>query len=239
MLDLLAFAPHPDDAELACGGTLALLGSLGYKVGIVDLTEGELGTRGTPDQRAKEREKASRTLGLSLRVGLRLPDMGLVRSDPGQLERVVESLREHMPRVVLAPHWDDRHPDHVEAGHMVASAFFLAGASRFGRGREPFKPAALVYYTGSIEFEPSFIVNISGQFETKMKAIGCYASQFSPRAAGEPPTDIAHPHFLERVKVRARHYGIMAGVEYGEPFFMKKPVVTSDPMQLLAPLGIG
>jgi bacillithiol biosynthesis deacetylase BshB1 len=236
ILDLVAFAPHPDDAELACGGTLARLASMGYGVGIVDLTEGETGTRGAADIRSRERKKATKVLGLSFREVIGLPDTGLLRSDREQLETVVESLRRHRPRVVLAPHWGDRHPDHVEAGHLVASAYFLAGVSKFGGDLRPFKPSALVYYPGSFEFEPSFIVDISAQFETKMEAIACYSSQFSERAAGEPDTDIARPHFLERIRARARHFGLMVGVEYGEPFFMNRPVVVSDPISTLTPL---
>jgi bacillithiol biosynthesis deacetylase BshB1 len=234
-LDVLAFAPHPDDAELGCGGTLARLAAMGYKVGVVDLTEGEAGTRGSPDARSRERKRATEMLGLKLREGAALPDTGLSRSDRGQLEIVVRALRRHLPSVVLAPHWGDRHPDHVEGSHLVESAVFLAGTSRFGEGSGPFKPKALAYYPGSYELEPSFVVDISAQFETKMDAILCYSSQFSKRAAGEPKTDIAHPHFLERIEARARHFGLMVGVEYGEPFFMKRPVVLSDPIDILAP----
>jgi bacillithiol biosynthesis deacetylase BshB1 len=234
MLDLLAFAPHPDDAELACGGTLLRLSSIGYKVGVVDLTEGELGTRGSARTRSRERAKASRALGLALRKGLGLPDMGLSGVDRTQLEAVVKSIRTHRPAVVLAPHWEDRHPDHVEGSALVTHAFFLAGAAKFTGRTRPFKPSALAYYLGSLDFEPSFVVDISGQFGGKMEAIECYSSQFSPRLPGEPETDIAHPHFLERVRARARHYGLMAGVEYGEPYLVKRPVALGDPIAVLA-----
>lgn len=236
MLDLLAFAPHPDDAELACGGTLLRLSSMGYRVGVVDLTEGELGTRGTPGKRDRERKKASLALGLSLREGLGLPDMGLSGVDRAQLEAVVKALRRHRPAVVLAPHWEDRHPDHVEGSALVTHAFFLAGAAKFTGRSEPFKPVALAYYLGSLDFEPSFVVDISGQFDGKMEAVSCYSSQFSPRLPGEPETDIAHPHFLERVRARARHYGLMAGAEYGEPYLVKKPIALDDPIAVLAGL---
>jgi bacillithiol biosynthesis deacetylase BshB1 len=234
MLDLLAFAPHPDDAELACGGTLLRLSSMGYRVGVVDLTEGELGTRGTAARRDRERVKASKTLGLAAREGLRLPDMGLSGIDPKQLQAVVKALRVHRPAVVLAPHWEDRHPDHVEGSALVTHAFFLAGAAKFAAESKPFKPAALAYYQGSLDFEPSFVVDISGQFDEKMEAVACYSSQFSPRKKGEPETDIAHPHFLERVRARARHYGLMAGVEYGEPYLVKRPFALDDPVAVLA-----
>jgi bacillithiol biosynthesis deacetylase BshB1 len=236
MLDLLAFAPHPDDAELACGGTLLRLSSMGYRVGVVDLTEGELGTRGTARRRSMERAKASRALGLAVREGLGLPDMGLSGVDRAQLEAVVGAVRAHRPAVVLAPHWEDRHPDHVEGSALVTHAFFLAGAAKFTSGSKPFKPSALAYYLGSLDFEPSFVVDVSDQFEGKMKAIGCYSSQFSPRLPGEPETDIAHPHFLERIRARARHYGLMAGVEYGEPYLVKRPIALGDPIAVLAGL---
>ncbi len=234
MLDVLAFAPHPDDAELGGGGTLILLSSLGYKVGVVDLTEGEMGTRGDAQTRSGEKEKASRVLGLRHREGLRLPDMGLCRTDRGQLESVVRAMRKSKAAVVLAPHWQDRHPDHVEGSFLVAYGFFLSAAANFCGDTEPFKPAALAYYQGSVEFDPTFVVDVSGRFEKKMEAVRCYASQFSPRSAGETETDISHPFFLERVKARARHYGLMVGVEYGEPFFMKRPVGVRDPFELLA-----
>lgn len=232
MYDLIAYAPHPDDAELFCGGTLLRLSSMGYRVGVADLTEGEAGTRGTREIRSKEREKASATLGLAVREGLGLPDMGLVATNRAQLEAVVESMRKHRPRIVLAPHWGDRHPDHVEGSGLVTSAVFLAGAAKFGAG-EPFKPSVIAYYQGSLEFMPSFIVDISDQFEKKMEAIACYSSQFSPQSVGEPETDVANPHFLERVRARARHYGLMGGAEYGEAFVLKGPVAVSDPVKML------
>jgi bacillithiol biosynthesis deacetylase BshB1 len=232
MCDLIAYAPHPDDAELFCGGTLLRLSTMGYRVGVVDLTEGESGTRGTPETRSKERENATKVLGLAVRKGLKLPDMGLLGTDRVQLEAVVASIREHRPKLVLAPHWGDRHPDHVEGSKLVTSAVFLAGAARFGIG-EPFKPPAVAYYQGSLEFVPSLIVDIGEQYEKKLEAIGCYVSQFSRRLPEEPATDIAHPHFLARVAARARHYGLMIGAEFGEPFFVKGPVGISDPIGLL------
>lgn len=233
MCDLIAYAPHPDDAELFCGGTLVGLSSKGYRVGVVDLTEGERGTRGTPEKRAKERDAASKVLGLALREGLELPDMGLVGTDAGQLETVVASIRSRRPKVILAPHWEDRHPDHVEASKLVTGAAFLAGAAKFGEGA-PFKPTALAYYQGRFEMSPSFVVDISEHFERKMEAIRCYASQFSPRTAGEPETEIADPLFIEKIRARARHYGAMIGVEYGEPFLLKDPVGIADAIELLA-----
>lgn len=233
MCDLIAFAPHPDDAELFCGGTLLRLSSMGYKVGVVDLTEGEKGSRGTVEARSEERGKASKVLGLAIREGLSIPDMGIISADQRQREAVVASIRKHRPKIVLAPHWGDRHPDHVQASELVTGACFLAGTTKFGGGSDPFKPSALAYYQGSLEFEPSFIVDIGAQFEGKMKAIECYFSQFSLRAAGEPEMDIAKPQFLEWVRARARHYGLMAGAEYGEPFFMNKAPRISDPIALL------
>lgn len=233
MCDLIAFAPHPDDAELFCGGTLLRLSQKGYKVGVVDLTEGELGTRGTSQERSEERAKASEVLRLAVREGLALPDMGLASTDKGQREAVVKSIRSHRPKIVLAPHWNDRHPDHVQASELVTSAFFLAGTAKYPGGTDPFKPSALVYYQGSLDFEPSFIVDISAQYKDKMKAVECYASQFSPHSEGEPETDIAHPHFLKRVSARAKHYGLMVGVKYGEPFYLKRPLGVSDPVNLL------
>jgi bacillithiol biosynthesis deacetylase BshB1 len=213
---------------------------MGYKVGVVDLTEGEFGTRGTPKVRAQEREGASRTMGLAVREGLGLPDMGLVRTEEGQIKAVVEAIRRLRPSLVLAPHWEDRHPDHVEGSVLVTSAFFFSGVARFAPGSDPFRPSGLIYYQGSLEFDPSFIVDISAGFEKKMEAIASYASQFSPRSPNEPETEIAHPHFLERVRARGRHYGLMAGVEYGEPYFTKRPVVVSDPISLIVPkLGGG
>jgi len=214
------------------------MAAMGYDVGVIDLTEGEAGTRGDPDERSRERELATEVLGLSVREGLGLPDTRVVRSDRDQLEKVVDALRRHRPRVVLAPHWEDRHPDHTEGSRLVTGAFFFAGAAAFGKGSEAFKPEALGYYPGSLEFDPSFVVDISEQFETKMRAIACYSSQFSPRSPGEPATDISDPRFLEKIRARARHYGLMVGVDYGEPILMKRPVVVSDPIEILAPRGV-
>jgi len=236
LCDVIAFAPHPDDAELCCGGTLALLASMDYRVGVIDLTDGERGTRGTPAERRRERERASEVLGLHLREGLGLPDTGISSSEPAHREAVVAALREHRPAIVLAPHWADRHPDHIEGSALVTASFFLAGAAKFGEG-EPFKPRALAYYQGSAEFQPSVVVDISKFFERKMKAVECYSSQFSEPRDGEPATDIAHPHFLERVRARARHYGLMVGVEYGEPFYVKAPPVAADLVEFLVPGG--
>jgi N-acetylglucosamine malate deacetylase 1 len=234
-LDILAFGAHPDDVELAASGTLIKAARGGRRTGVVTLTRGEMGTRGTVEGRAREFEKASSLMGLSASEMLSLPDGRLV-VDTESREAVVRKIRQYRPTIVLLPYWEDRHPDHSAASRIVQEAAFLAGLRKLDTGQEPHRPAELVYYMSSWEFEPSFIVDISDFLEDKTRAIRAYGTQvYAPEsvtreeaggsearhtAAGEQ-TFISSEHFWELLLARMAHYGRLIGRKYGEPFRIK------------------
>lgn len=230
-LDVLAFGAHPDDVELCCGGLLALLSRRGHRVGVVDLTGGEMASRGTPETRATEAAAAARALGLELRENLGLPDTGV---DPGavsQLAAVVGVLRRLRPEIVVAPHSEARHPDHEAASELVSRAVFYAGVTKF-EGEPPgerFVPRQVVFYMNRHTFEPSFIVDTTAVAEVKVQAIRCYASQLTT-AGGEAPTLVGSPLTLAVVEARDRYYGAMLGIGHGEPFVMRGAVGLVDPI---------
>jgi bacillithiol biosynthesis deacetylase BshB1 len=227
-VDVLAFAPHPDDIELGCGGTLILLSDSGYRVGLVDLTRGERGTRGTIEIRARESEAARGILGAAFRSNLAFPDLGVDSRAPDQIRSVVEMIRTSKPRLVLSCSERDRHPDHMEAAQLVEKACYLAGLAEFAAGGRPFRPDRLLFYMGRLVFEPKVIVDISSVFERKMKAAAAFHSQFF-RDPGDPRvTPISEPGFLDRVAARFRHFGSRIGAEYGEPFDLREPFGLRD-----------
>lgn len=231
-LDLLVFAAHPDDAELAGGGLLARANALGQKVGIVDLTRGELGSRGTPETRAEESAAADRVLGVSVRENLGLPDGGLVPNDLDARRLVVDAIRRHRPTLIAAPHLEDLHPDHAAAGRIVADALYPSGFANYETGSRPYRPAGLIHYMNHFAFEPSFVLDITDVFEVKLAAIRCYASQLHREGSTEPATNISRPDFLARIEGRAREYGSRIGVGFGEPWFSSRPVPVQDPVAL-------
>ncbi len=234
MSDVLALAPHPDDIELSAGGTVALLAAAGRSVAMVDLTRGERATRGTPELRAREAAAAAGALGVAERENLGLPDGGLSRHDPAQLEAVVEAIRRHRPRLVIAMHWNDDHPDHIEAGHLVRRAAYLAGLRNWpAPDREAARPGRVIFAMGRRPFTPSLVVDVTAHYEAKRRAVAAYASQFR-RDAGDPlVTPISNPEFLARLEGRDRTYGGRVGAEFGEPFFEVGPVPVRDPAALL------
>jgi len=219
MLDVLAVAPHPDDIELTAGGTVASLTAAGMRVGFLDLTRGERSTRGTPELRAAESAEAARRLGVALRENLDLGDGGLDARNPDQLQALVGALRTHRPRLVLAMHDKDDHPDHIEAAHLVRRAAFLAGLRNYpGGGGEPHRPQRVLFAMGRQRFEPTVIVDVTAVYGVKRNAVEAYRSQFF-RDPGDPlTTPISEPGFLDRIAARDREYGAWIGVEYGEPF---------------------
>lgn len=231
-LDVLAFGTHPDDLELCCGGTLILLARKGYRIGAADITRGELGTRGSAPIRARETAAATRVLGLSLRVNLGIPD-GNIELSQENLLAVIRLIRQHRPRLVLAPYWEERHYDHVHASQLVSEAAFYSGLAKIDTGQESFRPFRVLYYAGRIEYTPSFVVDISEVFQTKMKAIRCYRSQFyrnDGKAAREPQTMISTPLALEVIESMTRHYGAMIGARHGEPFLVREALEIPDPV---------
>jgi bacillithiol biosynthesis deacetylase BshB1 len=225
-LDILAFGAHPDDVELHIGGTLAKMAALGYAIGVVDLTRGELGTRGTPAIRAREAKKAAGILGLKVRENLGLPD-GEVLVAPDSRLKVIRALRKHRPMMVLAPHWDEAHPDHANAGRLAAEASHHAGLAKIKTGQEKFRPKAILYYMLPPYVRPTFVVDISGHIEQREAAIRAHQSQlFDP--GREPDTYLSQPDFLYRVNAVVSYYGTLIGRAKGEAFFMKMPPEIPD-----------
>ncbi|HED10407.1 MAG TPA: bacillithiol biosynthesis deacetylase BshB1 [Caldithrix abyssi] len=231
-IDVLAFGPHPDDVELFCGGLLLKLKKQGYRTAIADMTRGELGTRGTVEIRAAEAAEAARILKADQRLNLDIADGG-VRAEDGQKSKVVEVLRRLRPRIVLAPYFQDRHPDHVQGARLIEEAVFLSGVAKWHPGLEPWRPHAVIHYFMHRVDSPSFIVDISGEMEEKLRAVKAYKSQFHDPASAEPETYISSPAFLESVKTRAAYFGFKIGVEYGEPFFVKSPLRIDNIMTLV------
>ncbi|HEY7728968.1 MAG TPA: bacillithiol biosynthesis deacetylase BshB1 [Candidatus Eisenbacteria bacterium] len=227
-LDLLAIGSHPDDVEISCGGTLCLAAAQGYRVGILDLTRGELGTNGDPQTRAQEAGEAARILGVALRRNAGLPDGGIQACDRAQEQTVVALLRELRPAVLFAHYPRDRHPDHVEASRLVDRALYHAGLLRYDAPGDPFRPQARWHFASRVGFHPSVVVDISETWERKRESILAHASQVSPAGGDRRPTSLNEPEFLTRIEARARHFGLMIGVRYGEPFASADPVGFRD-----------
>lgn len=220
-VDLLAIGAHPDDAEVGCGGVLALAVLGGLRVGVADLTRGELATRGTPRTRGQEAAQAATILGLHERVALGIPDGG-VGTEPHHREAVVRLIRDLRPRLVLAPYPEDRHPDHAAGGKLVREACFLAAVGKFSSG-SPHRPAALYHYMLHHPLIPSFVVDVSAVWPRKMDAVRAHESQFGP-GAQDPRTEIGGGEFLTFLESRARFYGAMIGVDRGEAFHSRGPI---------------
>ena len=231
--DLAAICAHPDDAELGMGGTLAREAARGRRIALVDLTRGESGSRGTPETRAAEALDAARVLGVAHRESLGLPDARL-SSNPEARDTVVEALRRLRPRIVLLQHWDQRHPDHAAASRLVYDAAFVAGlrAYRPELGAA-FRPTKLVYAlptTEGADVAPSFVVDITATFETKMRAIAAFASQFTP--ASSESASLPLDRFRDNVELAARRAGQRIRVRYGEAFVTKEPLEIQDLLAL-------
>lgn len=234
MSDVLAIGPHPDDIELSAGGTVAHLAAGGHSVVLLDLTRGEMATRGTPETRDTEAARAAEILGVT-RECLGLPDGGVSSRSAEHLSRTVEAIRRHRPRLVLTLHWHDDHPDHIEGGELVRRAVYLSGLRNYpGSGSEPHRPARVLFAMGRRPFDPSVVVAVDAVYETKRKVLAAYASQFFREESDPLVTPISDPEFLHRVEARDRHYGAMIGAVYGEPFFERGPVPVGDPGDLLA-----
>jgi bacillithiol biosynthesis deacetylase BshB1 len=219
MLDLLVIGPHPDDAELGMGGTLARAKAEGRATGIIDLSRGEAATKGTPEERAREAEAASRVLGLDLRRNLGWPDSRIMDSEDRRLQ-LAHLIRELRPRVVVAPHGNDRHPDHVAAALIVPAAVHLAGLKNSPLSGEPFKPRELFFYMGNEPFEAHLVVDTSDYIEVWEEAVRCYRSQFTGAAASETVT----PDIYRRRRGRAAYWGTFIDADYGEPLLARRPV---------------
>ena len=227
-LDVLIFGAHPDDAELSMGGTIAKLTSHGLKVGLIDLTKGELGTRGTSETRQKEAFHSAIALKIANRENLDIPD-GEVTATKENLMKVVLAIRKFKPKIIFAPYKNDRHPDHVHTSDLVKQAHFFSGLLKIKtfdkeKLQPAYRPKKLFYYMQTYTFEPSFIVDISDTFDLKMKAVKAYATQFFDPKSKEPETFISSPEFLKFIESRAEFYGFKIGKKYGEPFYTEEEV---------------
>ncbi len=226
MLDLLAIAAHPDDVEQTCGGTLIRAAEAGYRTGVLDLTAGDMGTRGNPELRIAESEAAARCLLLKWRGNLRMPDARLENSLPARLTLAMK-IRELRPRVVVLPYWEGRHPDHYRAGELGYEACFLAGLRKIEETTEPYRPFKVIYSSIYAGVAPSFVVDISAQFDRRMEALLSYRSQYGETEAGKDLFP-GEQEIRERLGAVARYYGNLIGVRYGEPFVVKETMRVDD-----------
>ncbi|HTT63772.1 MAG TPA: bacillithiol biosynthesis deacetylase BshB1 [Bryobacteraceae bacterium] len=225
-LDILAIAAHPDDIEQTCGGTLLRMAERGYRTGALDLTAGDMGTRGTPEQRLAEAEVAARHLRLQWRGNLRFPDARLENTLSARMTLAVK-IRELRPRVVILPYWEGRHPDHYRASELGYEACFLAGLKKLDEYSEPHRPYKVIYSSVYARAAPSFVVDISAQFEARMAALLSYQSQYGAQQVGGAlfPQE---QEIRERLGAVARFYGNLIGVKYGEPFVVKETIQVDD-----------
>lgn len=231
-VDLLAIVAHRDDAELTCGGTLAKAARAGYRTGILDLTQGEMGTRGSADVRAAEAERAARVLGVSVRENLGLPDAAIV-NDPASREAMVRTLRRLRPKIVIAPALEGRHPDHRATAQLVRDACFLSGLAKLAPDLPTHRPVKVLHCLSFRQdfVRPTFVVDISDEFDTKLEAIRCYQSQFEGATqagevypTGEPLEDV--------VRHQSAYYGTLIRKHYGEPFFTTEVMEVDDVLSL-------
>jgi len=231
-IDILAFGAHPDDVELGCGGTIAKLISEGKKCAIIDLTKGELGTRGTDETRKEEAEESARILGISARENLGMKDGFLVNSEEYQLE-IVKMIRKYRPEIVLANAIDDRHPDHAKAAKLVSDACFLAGLRKVetlidGDIQEVWRPKQIFHYIQWKDIKPEFVIDISEHLEKKLEACMAFKTQFYDPKSTEPETPITSKDFYESLTYRAQDLGRLSGVTYAEGFTTEKLIAMKN-----------
>ncbi|UXP31081.1 bacillithiol biosynthesis deacetylase BshB1 [Reichenbachiella agarivorans] len=236
-LDVLVFAAHPDDAELTCGGTILSLVASGKKVGIVDFTRGEMGTRGTPEIRDAEAAKAAEILGLSIRYNLRFRDV-FFQNDDEHVLKVVEQIRRFQPTTILANALSDRHPDHGKAAALVKRALFLAGLRKIetqweGKAQEYWHAKNLYHYIQTDWHQPDFVVDVSDFWEQRMKAVKAFQSQFFDPKGAASNTLISSPDFMELLEARGREFGMAIRSQYGEGFVSDRMVGVADLSSLL------
>ena len=233
-LDVLAVFSHPDDAELSVAGTLLKLKALGYRTGVCDLTRGEMGTRGTPEIRAKEALDAARIMKLDVRLNLDQPDGHVWPTEAARIA-FVRVLRTHRPKVLLTTHEDDPHPDHANTSIIVRQAARLASMGRYDEdaGLPAVPMPAIMHSLFSRRIVPSFVVDVSDFVDDKMSAISAYASQFYKADSIEPSTRISARGFLQEIELRMRYFGSLIGVTAGEPFYVREALNVDDPLALL------
>ncbi len=228
-VDILAFAAHPDDVELHCSGFLLMMKRRGYRIGVIDLTQGELSTRGDLPTRQAETVQASAILQLDIRQNLGLPD-GYLEICAAHKAPIVKAIRAFRPALVLTPHWHERHSDHVKTSQLVTEAAFLAGVKNYEPEAAPHRPERVLYYHSHYDFTPSFLCDVSPVFEQKMAAIQAYRSQFDQNFTGEQ-TFLSSPDFLQSLTAMMRFWGSKIGAAYAEPFFMRESIRIDDPIE--------
>jgi bacillithiol biosynthesis deacetylase BshB1 len=223
-VDLLAIGPHPDDIEIGIGGTVAKHVAMGHRVGLCDLTAGEMGSNGTVEERFAEAEAARSVFGAEWRVNLRLPDRA-IGTDPEHTRLVAGLVRRVRPRVVALPFWGDRHPDHVAASQLVTEGVFSAGLRRYAAEGEAWKPEWACYYFINDSAPPSFVVDVTDHYETKRRALACHVTQFAPPGGDAVATRLTSSRFRQLIESRDAQFGALAGVAFAEGFVVKQPVV--------------
>ena len=236
-VDILAFAAHPDDVEISCSGTIIKHVEMGYKVAIVDLTQGELGTRGTVSTRQKEANEASKILGIVGRENLKMEDCFFEPSEKNK-KKIISVIRKFQPKLIFANSIKDRHPDHAKASALVSEACFLSGLSKIkteinGVFQLSWRPEAVYHYIQDYYIEPDFIVDISKQIDSKIMAIKAYKSQFYDPKNKEPETPISREDFLEFIKARAKNFGRLIKAEYAEGFTVEIPLKVEDVLKTI------
>jgi bacillithiol biosynthesis deacetylase BshB1 len=235
-LDALAFGAHPDDVELVVSGTLLKLADLGYSTGVVDMVRGELGTRGTPQIRAREAKASARILGLKVRENLKLTDGQIFNNQPARL-KVIRMLRKYRPDLVFTHYWDDKHPDHVHTSHIVTEAGYLSGLAKIRTGQERFRPRQIFYFMLPHYLQPSFVVDISKYSDRKIQALRCFSSQLYDPRSREPQTYLSVPEFLPALESLHRYYGTLIQAQYAEAFYCKEAIGIDDPVAFFTKRG--
>ena len=229
-INVIAFSPHPDDAEMGCGGLLLKLKDKGYSTGIIDLTRAELSTNGDLETREKETKEASKILGLDIRENLRLED-GNIKNDPESRLKVINFIRKYKPGLVLMPFWKDRHPDHENSYKLLKDAIFISGLKKFKTGLDNHRPYAVISYMLHYEFKSSFIVDISKYYNQKFSAVAAYASQLYSDVPKEEITHIASKYFFDIINSRHQCSGLKVRAEYGEPYYIESNIRIDDPLE--------
>jgi bacillithiol biosynthesis deacetylase BshB1 len=229
MIDLLAIAAHPDDVEQTCGGALIRMAEAGYKTGIIDLTAGDMGTRGSPEIRVAESQAAAKILKVVHRENLHFPDARLENTLPAR-STLAKRIREIRPRTVILPYWEGRHPDHYRTAEIGYEACFLAGLRKMDETTEPHRPYKIVYSSLYANVTPSFVVDITGQFDRRMESLLAYQSQYGAAQAGAAGAAVFpnEQEIRERLAAMARFYGNLIGVKYGEPYVVKETMRVDD-----------
>ena len=225
-IDVFCMMAHPDDAEIMCGGTLIKLKDQGHTVGIVDFTRGESGSRGNADTRASEARCAAGIIGADVRINLEFPDAG-IENTVANRERVVRAIREYRPRLIITHDLNNRNPDHTNTALLVKEASFTAGLLKYGTGQPHYRPGKIIHTMEYFDFSPTFLIDVSDQYDRKMQSITCYHSQ-TDSSSGGPATYISSTRFLREIDARMRYYGSQLHVDYAEPFRMDSMMEVGD-----------